>query len=55
MILSHERKAPKILFICAYYNFQFDSAISYFESYKAILGSRPEMTKEIDMRINWLQ
>ncbi len=53
-----EKKAPENTFYflaqAYHYNFQFDSAISYFESYKAILGIRdPEMTKEIDMRINW--
>lgn len=53
-----EKKAPeKTFFFLAqayHYNYLFDSAITYFESYKAILGTRdPEMTKEIDMRIGW--
>lgn len=53
-----EKKAPDNTFYylaqAYHYNYQFDSAISYFESYRAILGIRdPEMTKEIDARINW--
>lgn len=53
-----ERKAPEIAFYylaqAYHYNYQFDSAISYFESYKAILGDRdPELTRQIDMRIGW--
>jgi len=53
-----EKQAPENTFYylaqAYHYNYQFDSALSYFESYKAILGIRdPEMTKEIDMRINW--
>jgi hypothetical protein len=53
-----EKKAPEITFYylaqAYHYNYLFDSAISYFESYKAILGTRdPELTKEIDMRIGW--
>ncbi|HEU4719372.1 MAG TPA: hypothetical protein VFU15_16120, partial [Bacteroidia bacterium] len=37
-----------------HYNYQFDSAISFFETYKAILGNRdPETTKDIDTRIGW--
>jgi hypothetical protein len=53
-----ERKAPEIAFYylaqAYHYNYLFDSAISYFDSYKAILGDRdPEMTREIDMRISW--
>lgn len=52
------KKAPEITFYYLaqsyHYNYQFDSAISYFESYKAILGTRdPQMTKDIDMRIGW--
>ncbi|HTF05543.1 MAG TPA: hypothetical protein VK826_16060, partial [Bacteroidia bacterium] len=52
------KKAPENTFFylaqAYHFNYQFDSAISYFESYKAILGIRdPEMTKEIDIRIGW--
>src|ERR1044071_4031369 len=52
------KKAPEITFYYLaqsyHYNYQFDSAISYFESYKAILGTRdPQLTKDIDMRIGW--
>ncbi|MDQ3108380.1 MAG: hypothetical protein M3R17_00670 [Bacteroidota bacterium] len=37
-----------------HYNYRFDSAIQFFESYKSLLNGRdPETTKEIDMRINW--
>lgn len=53
-----EKKAPEKTFYylaqAYHYNYLFDSAITFFQSYKAILGSRdPEMTKEIDMRIGW--
>lgn len=53
-----EKKAPEKAFYylaqAYHYNYLFDSAIIYFESYKAILGTRdPEMTKEIDTRIGW--
>lgn len=52
------KKAPEITFYylaqAYHYNYKFDSAITYFESYKAILGTRdPAMIKDIDMRINW--
>jgi hypothetical protein len=54
----HVKKAPANTFYylaqAYHYNYQFDSAIQFFESYKSLLGSRdPVMTADIDMRINW--
>lgn len=53
-----EKKAPENTYYylaqAYHYNYRFDSAIAFFESYKALLANRdPEATKEIDMRINW--
>ncbi len=53
-----EKKAPEIAFYYLaqsyHYNYQFDSAIMYFQSFKAILADRdPELTKDIDTRIGW--
>lgn len=53
-----EKKAPEITFYylaqAYHFNYKFDSAISYFESYKAILGTRdPLLSRDIDMRIGW--
>jgi hypothetical protein len=37
-----------------HYNYQFDSAIMFFESWKSIVGTKdPAAVKDIDMRINW--
>ncbi len=52
------KKAPENAFYylaqAYHYNYKFDSAISYLDSYKAILGNRdPETTKDINTRINW--
>ncbi|MBI3511943.1 MAG: PD40 domain-containing protein [Bacteroidetes bacterium] len=54
------KKAPEnamyYLAIAYHYNYQFDSAIMYFESWKAILGDRdPEALKDINQRISWAQ
>ncbi len=55
---AHIKKAPENTFYflaqAYHYNYQFDSAIQFFVSYKSILGNRdPETTRNIDMRINW--
>jgi Tol biopolymer transport system component len=52
------KKAPENTFLylaeAYHYNYQFDSAIQFFQTYKAILGDRdPETTKDIDLRIGW--
>lgn len=52
------KKAPENTFYylaqAYHYNYQFDSAIIYFDSWKSIVGNRdPEAVKDIDMRINW--
>ncbi|HTL82246.1 MAG TPA: hypothetical protein VL651_11100 [Bacteroidia bacterium] len=52
------KQAPENTFyylaMAYHYNYQFDSAIMYFESWKAILGTKdPDATKDIDIRINW--
>ena len=55
---THIKKAPENTFFylaqAYHYNYQFDSAIQFFVSYKSLLGNRdPQTTKDIDMRINW--
>jgi hypothetical protein len=52
------KKAPENTFYylaqAYHYNYQFDSAIQFFQLYKAMLGDRdPETTKDIDLRISW--
>lgn len=52
------KKAPENTFYylaqAYHYNYQFDSAVMYFESWKAILGNRdPEAIVDLDKRINW--
>jgi hypothetical protein len=52
------KKAPENTFYYLaqsyHYNYEFDSAITFFESWKAILGNRdPEATKDVEKRIGW--
>ncbi|HLG02909.1 MAG TPA: hypothetical protein VI731_04900 [Bacteroidia bacterium] len=52
------KKAPEntyyFLAQAYHYNYSFDSAIMYLESWKALIGKRDELAnKDIDMRINW--
>lgn len=52
------KKAPENTFYylaqAYHYNYQFDTAIMYFETWKAIIGVRdPEAVVDIDKRINW--
>lgn len=54
----HGKKAPENTYFylaqAYHYNYRFDSAIQFFESYRSLLGDRdPETTNEINMRINW--
>ncbi len=55
---THGKKAPENTYYylaqAYHYNYKFDSAIQFFESYRSLLGSHdPSMTADIDMRINW--
>jgi hypothetical protein len=55
---THVKKAPENTYYylaqAYHYNYKFDSAIQFFQSYRSLLGDRdPQTTKDIDMRINW--
>ncbi|CAN5391302.1 hypothetical protein BH09BAC5_BH09BAC5_22410 [soil metagenome] len=57
---THMKNAPENTYYylaqAFHYNYKFDSAIQFFESYKSLLGNRdPKATQDIDMRINWAQ
>lgn len=57
---SQVKKAPENVYYyiaqAYHYNYQFDSAISFFQAWKSLLGNRdPEAIKDIDLRIGWAQ